>query len=320
MVQNLYDLDNYKLLRERLGKLPFTIEEDLLSENANKDSGKEEIERMRLLKCLWNFNYTNEEVFKESNNNTPLYLLRCNLRPENSNRNNLMAMAHQAREGVNGGDDGAPWQREVACEEQERVGLSSAKSCMLTILLFSQLERDIGLGKQGEGQARNREQARRKNKIRTISPMLMPDSMIDERTWDSALHLYQSVFDTIPGIQGIGEAFSFIINDQFYKPAYGHFSGKLVELDHLASLKVEDALEFTNQDLVLRECDMPKRGLVINPVAVAKIGRNHLYKISPFMSSYYLLGIITNFIHYIKAGHLPQADSNKLGQLVREIF
>jgi hypothetical protein len=75
---------------------------------------------------------------------------------------------------------------------------------------------------------------RGKIKIDYIAPMLFPDGVFKEKQkFNQTLNLYTPVFDVIPGVQGIGETFSFVINDQFYKPGYGHFCAKLVKTDTL---------------------------------------------------------------------------------------
>lgn len=67
MIQNLVEIDNYKLLKERLGFEPVKLEEEL---NSKKSSS--EIDRQLLLKCILAFNYTNELIFKEKNNKSSL--------------------------------------------------------------------------------------------------------------------------------------------------------------------------------------------------------------------------------------------------------
>ena len=62
-----------------------------------------------------------------------------------------------------------------------------------------------------------------------MAPMLLPSNLESEGEFDEALKLYTTFFDTIPGVQGLGETFSFILHDQFYKPAFGHFCGKFVD-------------------------------------------------------------------------------------------
>lgn len=138
MVQNLVEFDNYKLLRQRLGKEPLILLEKILKQDRRPD----EKDRNLMLKCLFAFNYTNEMIFKQKNCREPLSLLRCLLRPNGSKRGHAHGNAHHGRK-----DSIQDWHRSQSldtedCEMGPEGGyMDSGQSAELTILLFSQLSR-----------------------------------------------------------------------------------------------------------------------------------------------------------------------------------
>lgn len=226
----------------------------------------------------------------------------------------------------------------------------SSKTSEMTILLFSQLTRNLSQDLAMKNKQHNTESKNdmaKKNKALFIAPMLLPDHLKDEETreFDKALNLYMTLFDVIPGVQGLGETFSFVVNSNFYKPLYGHFTAKVVdthfiknkpdladlfktlekdvpnnidiksniknqfvfddnrdnlpidELKIFASIRDEIFFPYNHQDLILRQNEISQKSMIIRPLINRCDTNDNLYKISPFMTSYCLLGIISNFIN-----------------------
>ncbi len=69
------------------------------------------------------------------------------------------------------------------------------------------------------------------------------------------------------------------------------------EPERLSVVREELFFPYSHEDLVLRQNEITEKSMIIRPLQNIFDNNDHLYRISPFMTSYCLLGIISNFIN-----------------------